>query len=120
VARVEFEDKELDFNLDTGDQSGSQLWTRFADDFAALLKKHGTKSSRQVAMVGGSNEKETVELPQMQLRAGGLNTTLRPAEVFFKPVGDDFHHGLLGMDVLSQAREVRIDFVSMRLDLLPK
>jgi hypothetical protein len=119
VTRLEFDGKELDFGFDTGDQSGSQLWTRFADDFAALLKQRGIKSSQRVTMVGGSNERESVILPEIQLRIGGLKMALRPAQVFFKPVGDDFHHGLLGMDVLSQAREVRIDFVSMTLELLP-
>jgi len=119
VARVEFEGKELDFIFDTGEQSGSQLWTRFGDDFATLLKQRGAKSREQVTMVGGSNQRETIALPEVQLRVGGLDTILRPAQVFFKPVGDAFHHGLLGMDMLSQAREVRIDFVSMTLELTP-
>jgi hypothetical protein len=61
----------------------------------------------------------TIALPEIQLGVGGLHTTIRPAQVFAKPVGDDFHHGLLGMDVLSQAREVSIDFRSMMLELLP-
>jgi hypothetical protein len=61
----------------------------------------------------------TIALPEIQLRVGGLHTTIRPAQVFAKPVGDGFHHGLLGMDVLSQAREVSIDFRSMMLELLP-
>ena len=39
------------------------------------------------------------------------------ANVFSKPVGDSQFHGLLGMDVLSQAEEVTIDFRSMRLAL---
>jgi Aspartyl protease len=119
VTRVQFEGKELDCIVDSGQDAGSQLWTRFANDFAALLKQRGTKSKQQVTLVGGSNERETIALPEIQLLVGGLNTTLRPAQVFSKPVGDDFHHGLLGMDMLSQAREVSIDFRSMMLELLP-
>jgi len=119
VTRAQFESGELDCIVDSGDQSGSQFWARFARDFAALVKQHGTKSSQRVAMVGGSNVRETITLPEIQLRVGGLNTTLRPAQVFSKPVGDDFHHCLLGLDVLSQAREVRIDVRSMTLQLLP-
>lgn len=119
VTRVQFEGKGLDCMLDSGQEAGSQLWTRFANDFAALLQQRGTKSNQQVTMVGGSNERETIALPEIHLRVGGLNTRLGPAQVFSKPVGDDFHHGLLGMDVLSQAGEVSIDFRSMMLKLLP-
>ena len=119
VTRVLFDGKLLDFELDSGEQSGSQLWTRFADDFATLLKERGTKSKKQVTEVGGSNERDIIELPEMHFRVGGLEATLRPARVYSKPVGNEFHYGHLGMDVLSQAREVRLDFASMTFDLLP-
>jgi len=119
VTRVHCAGKELDFILDTGNQTGTQLWKRFAEDFAPLLKQSGTRGRQTVTQVGGSHEWETIVLPQIKLRVGGLDTILQPASVFSKPVGDDFHHGLLGMDVLSQAREVRIDFQSMTLQLRP-
>jgi tetratricopeptide (TPR) repeat protein len=102
VARMQFEGKELDFDLDTGDQSGSQLWTRFANDFPALVKERGTESKQEITQVGGANERATIVLPEISLRIGGLNTELRPAQVFSKLVGDDFHHGLIGMDLLSR------------------
>jgi hypothetical protein len=70
-------------------------------------------------MVGGSNERETVMLPELLLRIGGVDTSLRPTQVHPEPIGDDPHHGLLGMDMLSNAREVRIDPITMKLDLLP-
>jgi predicted aspartyl protease len=119
VTRVKSEGKELDFILDTGNVAGTQLWRRFADDFATLMKQRGTKSKQTVTEVSGSNEREITVLPEIQLRVGGLDTMLRPASVFSKPVGDEFHHGLLGMDVFSQAREVRIDFRSMTFELRP-
>jgi hypothetical protein len=40
---------------------------------------------------------------------------LQPAQVFSKPIGNDFQHGNLGIDVLSQASEVTIDFRAMSL-----
>lgn len=114
VTRVQFEGKELDFMLDTGDVAGSELWNRFAVDFAKIVKE-GTKSSKQVNEVGGSSVRETTVLPGIKLRVGGLETSLQLATVFSQPVGDRIHHGLLGMDVLSQAHEVRVDFQSMNL-----
>lgn len=118
IAQVDFQGKRLDCVLDTGAQAGSQLWSRFAAEFRSLLKQHGIRDNVRVSQIGGSNQRTTISLPKVRLRVGGLNTTLRPAQVFPKPVGDDFHHGLLGMDVLSQANTVRIDFTSMRLTLV--
>lgn len=105
VVRVAYGGEPLDFSMDTGDQAGTQLWHRFADDFPALLRERGTKNGQSVEQVGGANERETVSLPEIVLRVGGIDATLRPAQVYSMPVGDDFHHGLLGMDVYSQARE---------------
>jgi len=99
--------------------AGSQFWTRFADDFSALLRERGTKSKKQVHEIGGSNEREITELPEIQFRVDAFDVTLRPARVYSKPVGDDFHYGHLGLDVLTQPREVRIDFASMTLHLEP-
>jgi aspartyl protease len=119
VVRVNFEGQNLDFILDTGNQAGTELWPRFAEDFAAFIKQHGTRGKQTLTGIAGSNDRETTVLPEIRLRVGGLEASLRPVQVFSKPVGDDFHHGLLGLDVLSQAREVRIDFRSMTLQLLP-
>jgi hypothetical protein len=122
VTRTKFHEQDsggtdLDFVLDTGDQSNTQLWRRFGAEFAYLLKKRGMPSRERITTVGGSNVRETVRLPELLLQVGGLETRLRPARIYAKPTGDETHHGLLGMDVLSQAREVRIDLSQMRLDL---
>ena len=69
----------------------------------------------RVTQFGGSNERETTVLPELRLRLGGLDTFLRPANVFSRPVGDERVHGLLGADILSQAAEVTIDFTSITL-----
>jgi predicted aspartyl protease len=124
VTRAKFHEQDsggtdLDFVLDTGNQANTQLWRRFGDEFADLLKKHGMPSRERITTVGGSNVRETVMLPELLLQVGGLETRLRPASIYAKPTGDETHHGLLGMDVLSQAREVRIDLSRMRLDLFP-
>ncbi len=119
VTRIEFQGRQLDFILDSGESAGSQFWTRFADDFPALLKERGSKRTRKVTETGGSNERQITELPEIRFRVGGFEATLRPANVFSKPVGDDFHYGHLGLDVLSQPREVRIDFATMVIQMVP-
>jgi len=113
VTRVGVEGRQLDFVFDTGNGAGTQLWQSFANDFAGLLKERGTRSKKRVTQIGGSKEREVVVLPELRLRVGGRETILRPANVFSRPVGNEYQHGLLGTDLLSQADEVSIDFQSM-------
>jgi predicted aspartyl protease len=117
VTRVGVEGQQLDFIFDTGNGAGTQLWQSFANDFAGLLKKHGARSKKRVTQIGGSQEREVVVLPELRLRVGGLETILRPANIFSRPVGNEYQHGLLGTDLLSQAAEVSIDFGSMSVRL---
>ena len=69
--------------------------------------------------MGGSQERDIVSLPELQLQVGGFDTVLKPAQVFSKPVGNDSRYGLLGMDLLTQAHTVKVDFRSMTVELLP-
>jgi clan AA aspartic protease (TIGR02281 family) len=119
VTRVRFQNRDLDFVFDTGNGAGTQLWSRFSEDYASLLKEHGTKSTRKVTQMGGSQEREIVSLPELQLQVGGFDTVLKPAQVFSRPVGNDSGYGLLGMDLLTQAGNVRVDFRSMTVSLFP-
>jgi aspartyl protease len=114
VTRVQVSGKPLEFVLDTGNQSGTQLWERFARDFPELAST-GRKSTKRVRQIGGSAEREIVALQEIRLRVGGFDGVLRPANLFSKPVGNDLQHGNLGLDVLSQAAEVMIDFQAMSL-----
>ena len=73
--------------------------------------------STSLGDIGGASERAVLILPETQLKVGGKDTKLAEGRVFARPVGDDRFHGLLGMDVLSQAAEVTIDFQSMTLTL---
>jgi hypothetical protein len=113
VTSVEAEGKTLEFLLDTGNQAGTQLWERFGKDFEAVVKERGRPGSVRVTQFGGASERAVVIIPETQLKVGGKDTKLEEGRIFSRPVGDDRFHGLLGMDVLSQAAEVTIDFRSM-------
>ncbi|MGH9162964.1 MAG: hypothetical protein ACRD2X_23625, partial [Vicinamibacteraceae bacterium] len=82
-----------------------------------LVSERGRKGSARVTQIGGAADRNVVVIPGLQLKVGGKDTTLPEGKLFAKPVGDDRFHGLLGMDVLSQATEVTIDFRSMTLTL---
>jgi hypothetical protein len=68
----------------------------FSNEFAALVKERGSRTSKRVTQIGGSKDRDVIGLPELRLRIGGLEAALRPANVFAKPVGNEFQHGLLG------------------------
>ena len=117
IARVRFEGAWLELMLDTGNTGGSQLWERFSRDFPALVSERGRKGVKRLTQVGGSRELEAIVIPELRVRIGGFDTVLQPATVFPKPVGNDLRHGNLGMDLLSQASTVTIDFPTMSMTL---
>jgi hypothetical protein len=117
ISTVVFDRKPLEFVLDTGNQAGTQLWERFGRDFQRVVAEQGTKGTATVTQLGAATDREVVTIPDLRLRVGGKDLALTRGSVFSKPVGDDRFHGLLGMDALSQATEVRIDFRSMTLTL---
>jgi hypothetical protein len=116
VTRAQMEGNSLDLVFDTGNQGGTQLWSRFTRDFPALIQG-GREGTKRVSQIGGSTEHRIVVIPEIRLRVGGFETVLRPANVFSQPVGNDLQHGNLGVDVVSQAAEVTIDFQAMRLTM---
>jgi predicted aspartyl protease len=117
ITSVTFSGRELDFVLDTGNQSGTQLWERFGKDFEPVVKERGRPGSSRVTQIGGATDRPVTVIPDVRLDVGGRVTSLPRAQLFSRPVGDDRFHGLLGMDVLSQSNDVTIDFRSMRLVL---
>ncbi len=89
IARARFGTRPLDFVLDTGNQGGTQLWSRFARDFPALVRDQGRKSTKTLEQIGGAKQQDIVVLPEAHLGIGTFDAVLRPAEVFGQSVGDD-------------------------------
>jgi pentatricopeptide repeat protein len=117
TTRATLDDKTLELVLDTGNGAGTQLYERFAKDFESQVKARGRPGSATVTQIGGSTTHEITVLPAMLLTIGGKETRLAEGKIFPRPVGDPRFHGLLGMDLLSQASEVTIDFRAMVLTL---
>lgn len=117
VTHASLDDKTLEFMLDTGNQAGTELWERFGKDFDAQVKAHGRQGSATVTQFGGSTSHEITVLPALAITIGGKETRLAEGRIFPAIVGDPRFHGLLGMDLLSQAAEVIIDFRAMVLTL---
>lgn len=116
VTQVQFEQSKLDFALDTGAVK-TDLYPRFAKEFASLVKESGRRGTTRSVGAGGTFDIDSIILPELSLRIAGFGTTLRPAHVLQKNVGSEWHYGNLGLDLLSQARIVTLDFKSMTLAL---
>jgi len=115
VTRMRFQNIDLDFILDTGNGSGTQLWSRFAREFTSLVGEQGVKAKKRWSEFQGSQERDALILPELTFHVGGFDAVLRPANVF--PEENSLQHGCLGMDLLFQAKIVTIDFQSMILKL---
>jgi hypothetical protein len=116
LAQVEFRNSKLTFGLDTGGETTS-LEPRFAGTFADIVKQFGKKDSKKVAEIGSSKQVDSVVLPELELRVGGLPTVLRPAYILFDGSAGGCHYGSLGMDLMRQSQRTTIDFESMTLTL---
>ena len=116
IASVELEKRGLIFQVDTG-AVHSGLYTRFRNEFAGVAAKSARQERRSSAGAGGRIEYDVLVLPSIGLRAGGFNVLLQPAEITLKQELGFGYHGILGMDVLKQARSASLDFRRMRMEL---
>lgn len=82
------------------------MWSRFGRDFPAPIRDQGRKSTNTVHQIGGARPQDIVVLPEAHLAIGTFDAVLRPTEVFGPSVGDDVHHGNMGMSMLGQATAV--------------
>jgi tetratricopeptide (TPR) repeat protein len=116
ITEAEFQQRKLEFVVDTGDNA-TNFYPLFAKDFASLIEESGTKQSSRVTGVDGSKEVSSVILPEVALRVGGFSGTLRPARVLLEQtIGNgQWYEGRVGMAFFRQAHQVSIDFQSMTL-----
>lgn len=118
VTEARVQDHNLSLVIDTG-ASTTRFWPPFARDFPGLLPASEKKGATSVSGVGRTVELESVTLPVVKLRIGGLDVVSRPGVVLLKETGSKSHwlHGNLGLDLLGQAKTVTIDFAAMTLHL---
>ncbi len=118
VTQIEFQNRKLEFVMDTGGED-SELWPPFAKEFAGLLNQVGKKDSATLTGFEGSKDVDVVTLPEVRFTLGGFNDVFRSAPVFKKPTValSNWYYGRAGMDILNQAQTVTIDFNAMTFRL---
>jgi len=116
MVTADFQGEPLAFSLDTGAES-TDLYSPFAARFPDLIRELGQRDSTEVRGVGRAERFESVSLPDLTFRIGGLETVLRPAHVILRDLGARGSLGNVGADLLEQGRAFRLDFDSMTLEL---
>ncbi len=116
--QAEFASRQIILLLDTGAVK-TRLWPKFAADFPRSVDPYRKDQSVEISGVGGKVRLESVEVPELKLKIGGADVALHPAQVLLKETvgASRWHHGSLGLDLLSGSQTVTIDFRSMVLTL---
>lgn len=114
LVRVQHQGVKLTFGLDTGGET-TTLERPFAERFAGLVQKTGTKGEKTINQIGSSREIESIVLPQVELQVGNFPAMLKPAYILMNAPDNGCHYGSLGMDLMKQPAKTTIDFESMTL-----
>lgn len=109
----------LNFYLDTG-FTDTHLYVPFAARFLDLMAAKGRQANYGINGQAGHSTLRALTVPEVALRIGGMDTTLRPAHVLLEkaPNTSKWHYGRIGIDVLSRAQTVTLDLEAMRLTLI--
>jgi hypothetical protein len=118
LTEIQFEDRTLTFQLDTGG-TNTDLLPPFAAAFPELVSKATQTDSFKMEEVGSVKYMNTAILPSVSFSISGLPVTFHNAEVFLEPTGalSNFFAENLGIDLLQQAHKMTFDFEGMTLTL---
>jgi hypothetical protein len=114
LVRVKHQGTKLTFGLDTGGET-TTLERPFAERFAGIVQKTGTKGQKTINEIGSRREIQSIVLPQLELQVGNFPAILRPAHILMNQPDNACHYGSLGMDLMKQSERTTIDFESMTL-----
>ncbi|MCU1238553.1 MAG: hypothetical protein JWP63_6520 [Candidatus Solibacter sp.] len=115
LTEVTVESRRLTFLLDTG-SSHSAAWPIFGKEFPELLRE-ARKGAQKLIGLSGSTNVDAAIMPELRITVAKFPIVLRPAPVLLATTveASNWHHGTIGMDLLSQANEVTLDFKAMTL-----
>jgi hypothetical protein len=118
VTEIQFENRTLTFNLDTG-ATNTDLFPPFAAAFPELISKATKTDSYKTEGIGSVKYMNAAILPSVHFSIGGFPVTLHNADVFLEPTNEmsNFFAGNLGNDLLQQAHKTTFDFREMTLTL---
>jgi len=112
-------DRDVRLTLDTG-ATTTDLNRNFAEAFASVVVREGTKNRQAITGLGGTQVDEAISVPEVAFELGGRHVNLRPASVTLQQragIGGRCCVGNLGLDLLRQGEAFTIDLSRMELAL---
>jgi hypothetical protein len=118
VVGVDMVGRRVELQLDTGSDH-TFLWPEFAGAFPAVTGLSGPLDHYRQLGLFGETSVAFRPIPELQVSLGGSPLTLRNVKLLTADVRKDckWCYGTLGVDIVSDARTVTIDFRSMRVAL---
>jgi predicted aspartyl protease len=118
IVTAGFEGATIRATLDTGAET-TDIYGAFARQFPRAIPRQALKDSTEVRGIGHAESYDSVSVPELTFRLGGVDTALRPAHVILREMGPACCVANVGLDLLKQSHAFTIDFAAMRLTLEP-
>ncbi len=118
IVTAGFEAATIRATLDTGAET-TDIYGAFAKQFPRVIPQQAGKESTEIRGVGHAESYDSVSVPELTFRLGGVDTALRPAHVILREMGPACCVANFGLDLLKQSRAFTIDFAAMTLTLEP-
>src|ERR1700722_6631030 len=118
VTQIQYEDRHLQFTLDTG-ATNTDLYPTFAAAFPELIRTAEKSDAYKMEGAGGAKNMDAAVLKSLHLSIGGFPVVLSPAGILLTHTVEEskFFYGNLGIDLLQQAHKTTFDFKAMTLTL---
>ncbi|HMF63227.1 MAG TPA: aspartyl protease family protein [Edaphobacter sp.] len=117
VLQAQFQTQPIWTALDSG-ASTTDIYAPFARRFSDYLQQHGKVGSNQIVGLGGSENYDAIDVPELPLEISGRTLSLRPAHIMTKRQDHrEWIFANVGKDLYMQTSGFSLDFRAMRLTL---
>jgi hypothetical protein len=117
VLQAKFQGEPIWTSLDSG-ATTTDIYAPFARRFSDYLQQHGKAGNNQIIGLGGSENYDAIDVPELSFEIDGKNLALRPAHIMTKRQDHrDWIFANVGKDLYMQTSGFTLDFQAMRLTL---
>jgi predicted aspartyl protease len=117
VLQAKFQGEKIWTSLDSG-ASTTDIYAPFSQEFSGYLKEHGRVGNNEIQGVGGTENYDSIDVPELVLQINNKDLALRPAHVMTKRQDHrDWIFANIGKDLFMQTGGFDLDFGAMQLTL---
>ncbi len=117
VLEAKFQGEPIWTSFDSG-ASTTDIFAPFAHRFSDYLQQHGKVGNNQIIGIGGAENYDAIDVPELSIQIDEKSLTLRPAHIMTKRQDHrDWIFANVGKDLYMQTSGFTLDFQAMRLSL---